>query len=158
MTDESEIITLKREDRIENEDTTTKETDEQPEGPKIAFKRIVIGPFPPEFELMPDLVEHIMNQHENNSSNATSNAEPTPPQSVPQQPKPHRHHSTPKPQSTTTTNPTSQDINALMNKYYALLACLIVLVTAASVVCMKLKNIRDQAVKTMNGHVTSFQM
>ena len=151
MTDESEIITLKREDRIENEDN--KETDERPEGPKVAFKRIVIGPFPPEFELMPDLVEHIMNQHDTDSLNS----EPIiPPQPTPQQHKPHKHHSTPNSQSTNSSTP--QDIKILMNKYYALLACLVVLVTAASVICMKLKNIHAQAVNMMNACDTSFQM
>ena len=177
MTDgESEIITLKREDQMDKENVNKPEHTSEP---KIAFKRIVICPFPPEFGLMPDLMDQIMSHHENIIND-----------DIQQKPKHHTHKTRHGPivqiienpidddndnnnnnnnnqavthtntNTTTTTNNTqfvtdTSAIKSLMFKYYALLACLIILITTASLICLKLKNIRAQVINTMKADHSS---
>ena len=170
--DEPEIITLKREDRIDKENENKPE---QAAEPKIAFKRIVICPFPPELGLMPDIMERIVSHHEsinNDQVNARND-------NAQQKAKQHTHkthrptvqiindptnvsqHMNSSTNNYTYNNQTDTNINSnqfitdtaaiksLMSKYYVLLACLIILITTASLICLKMKNIRAQVINFM---------
>lgn len=152
MADDEEIITLTREDRIKTD------SEDSQEKPKIAFKHIIIDPLPPELAILPNLMEQLAEheqrqqqrqatheQHQRMNHSSSTNHSTSQQQRMNQQSTTNEstHHPT-------THKQDYETMRSLMTKYYVLLACLIVLITASTIICMKLKNIRIQAQPFIN--------
>ena len=153
-TNENEVITLKREDRLkdninnDNFDYINSNNNIKNEdiginnGPRIIFRKIIIPNIGP-MEDIPDLgpiplITHIMNEIHDNTINNTMNDNDDNGQFIKGG---HKHKNKHKTNTFNIIDDMKNIDDNLLTKFYGLLMCLVVLITITSIVCLKLYNI-----------------